>query len=105
MSPGVADEVRAFYDRYPYPRPVESLDDYRLRWQDDRRRRAEFHLAWPARTYREDLSILVAGCGTSQAAKHALRWPAARVVGIDVSATSIRATQELKGRYGLDNLE
>ena len=31
-------------------------------------------------------SVLVAGCGTSQAVRHALRHPAARVVGIDVSA-------------------
>jgi SAM-dependent methyltransferase len=29
----------------------------------------------------------------------------ARVTGIDFSATSVRATQELKARYGLDNLE
>jgi SAM-dependent methyltransferase len=48
---------------------------------------------------------LIAGCGTSQAAKHALRWPVARVVGIDFSATSVRHTQELKQKHRLDNLE
>jgi SAM-dependent methyltransferase len=48
---------------------------------------------------------LVAGCGTSQAAKHALRWPAARVTGIDFSATSVRATQALKEKYDLRNLD
>src|SRR5262245_22152708 len=37
--------------------------------------------------YREDLPILIAGCGTSQAPKYALRWPAAQVTGIDFSAT------------------
>jgi hypothetical protein len=26
--PGVAEEVQAFYDRFPYPPPVESLDNY-----------------------------------------------------------------------------
>ena len=97
--------VRDFYDRYPYPRPIDSLEDYRRLWQDKRRRRAEYHLHWPAAPYREDRSILVAGCGTSQAAKHALRWPAARVTGIDFSATSIRYTEELKQKYSLDNLE
>jgi SAM-dependent methyltransferase len=100
----VADEVRDFYDRYPYPRPVESLDQYRQRWKERPRRRADYHLFWPARSYREDFSILIAGCGTSQAAKHAVRWPAAQVTGIDVSATSVRFTEDLKRKYDLRNL-
>jgi SAM-dependent methyltransferase len=104
-SPGVAKEVREFYDRYPYPRPSDSLDNYRRLWQDRQRRRADYHLFWPARPYREDLTILVAGCGTSQAAKHALRWPAAQVTGIDFSATSVRCTEDLKRKYSLDNLQ
>ena len=103
--PGVSDEVRAFCDRYPYPRPVESLDKYRRLWQDGQRRRADYHLFWPARAYREDQSILIAGCGTSQAAKHAMRWPAAQVTGIDFSATSVRCTEELKRKYSLHNLQ
>jgi SAM-dependent methyltransferase len=103
--PDGAEEVRDFYERYPYPRPVDSLDKYRLRWQDRRRRRAEYHLFWPDRSYREDQSILVAGCGTSQAAKHALRWPEAQVIGIDFSARSVRCTEDLKGKYNLHNLQ
>ena len=101
----MADEVRDFYDRYPYPRPVDNLDKYRRLWQDRQRRRADYHLFWPARAYREDHSILIAGCGTSQAAKHALRWPAAQVTGIDFSATSVRCTEELKRKYSLNNLQ
>jgi SAM-dependent methyltransferase len=102
---GVADVVRDFYDKYPYPRPIDSLDKYRRLWQDPHRRRADYHLFWPARSYREDLSILIAGCGTSQAAKHALRWPAAQVTGIDFSATSVRYTEALKRKYNLNNLQ
>jgi len=101
----VASKVQAFYERHPYPPPVDSLESYRLRWQDRQRRRADFHIAWPARSYREDHSILIAGCGTSQAAKHAMRWPEARVTGIDFSATSVRATEALKRKYDLHNLE
>ncbi len=101
---GVAAEVQDFYERYPYPRPVDSLDNYRLLWQDRQRRRADYHLCWPSRNYREDFSLLIAGCGTSQAAKHALRWPKAQVTGIDFSATSVRHTQALKRKYKLDNL-
>jgi SAM-dependent methyltransferase len=102
---GASDEVRDFYERYPYPRPVDSLEKYRLRWQDRQRRHADYHLFWPARPYQEDHSILIAGCGTSQAAKHALRWPEARVTGIDFSATSVSCTEDLKKKYNLSNLQ
>jgi SAM-dependent methyltransferase len=101
----IADRVRTFYDGHPYPPPVEDLEDYRGRWQDPWRRRADHHLCWPAQAFRGDPRILIAGCGTSQAAKHALRWPDARVTGIDFSATAVRRTEELKQKYELANLE
>jgi SAM-dependent methyltransferase len=101
----MADEIQAFYERHPYPPPEGDLERYRRLWQDDRRRRADHHLFWPARAFERAPSVLVAGCGTSQAAKHAVRWPDARVTGIDVSATSVRATEALKREHGLGNLE
>ncbi len=101
----VREAVRAFYDLHPYPPPVDDLDSYRRRWQDENRRRADFHLHWPRRPYREDLRVLVAGCGTSQAAKHALRRPSAHVTGIDLSKASIRHTLALKQKYRLSNLD
>ena len=100
----IAKQVSAFYERYPYPPPVDDLEAYRQAW-DNRRRRADSHLFWPAEPYREDRSILVAGCGTTQAAHYALRWPRAQVIGIDVGANSIAFTQELKRKYALANLE
>ena len=100
----VSEEVRDFYDRYPYPRPIESLENYRQLWQDPQRRRADYHLFWPDRSYQEEYSILVAGCGTSQAAKHAVRWPRSQVTGIDFSATSVACTEELRRKYSLNNL-
>jgi SAM-dependent methyltransferase len=101
---GVSQEVRAFYEDHPYPPPIDDLEKYRA-WGDPQKRRAEFHLSWPCKAFEEDFSILVAGCGTSQAAKHAMRWPSARVMGIDFSETSVRWTEELKRKYQLDNLE
>src|SRR5262249_9210010 len=69
------------------------------------RQRAEFHLFWPDKPYRADLNILVAGCGTWQAAKYALARPNCRVVGIDVSSTSLEHTEKMKRKYNLTNLE
>jgi 2-polyprenyl-3-methyl-5-hydroxy-6-metoxy-1,4-benzoquinol methylase len=101
----VSDKVRDFYDKHPYPPPVQDLSEYRRQWQDEKRRRADFYLFWPNEPYRQNLDILVAGCGTSQAAKYALRYPEARVVGIDIGDTSLRETKKLKEKYDLGNLE
>jgi SAM-dependent methyltransferase len=104
VADAIARQVSAFYERHPYPPPVDDLQAYRQVW-DDRRRRADSHLFWPTEPYRDDRSILVAGCGTIQAAHYALRWPRAQVIGIDVSAKSIAFTQGLKRKHALANLE
>ena len=101
----VAERVREFYERNPYPPPIDRLDKYRQFWRDRNRRRADYHLFWPSGSYKEDRTVLVAGCGTSQAAKYAVRWPAAKVVGVDFSAKSVRCTEELKRKYNLENLQ
>ena len=98
----IARQVSAFYENHPYPPPVDDLQAYRQAW-DDQRRRADSHLLWPAEPYRDDRSILVAGCGTTQAAHYALRWPGAQVIGIDISAKSLAFTQGLKQKHALAN--
>jgi len=101
----IANTVHDFYNQHPYPPPINNLDSYQKRWQEYNRRRAEFHLFWPNQPYCEGGTILVAGCGTSQAAKYALRQPGARVIGIDFSETSIKHSLQLKDKYNLKNLE
>jgi SAM-dependent methyltransferase len=104
-SVATQETIRDFYQCHPYPPPVKSLDRYREHWNDPQRRRADFHLFEPTRPYRENRRILIAGCGTSQAAKYAVRWPNSEVVGIDVSSTSVEQTKQLKTKYALANLE
>ena len=98
-------EVRAFYEQHPYPAPAKDLEGYREGWQQGERRRAGFHLLSPIQRYRNDLEVLVAGCGTSQAARHAMREPASQVTAIDVSESSLQHTRELQLKYGIENLE
>jgi len=100
-----ADPIREFYTSHPYPPPVENLDRAREMWQNENVPRSEFHLLWPNKQYRTDLDVLVAGCGTFQSAKYALCHPGARVVGMDVSTTSLEHTERLKQKYSLTNLE
>ena len=66
---------------------------------------AQSLLLWPLEKPRPDRSILVAGCGTSQAARHALMEPDARVTAIDVSETSLRHTRDLQQKHDIRNLQ
>src|SRR5574338_180203 len=100
-----ADPIGEFYTTHPYPPPLENLDRVRDMWRDENIHRAEYHLLWPHKQYRADFDVLVAGCGTWQAAKFALCHPAARVVAIDISPTSLQHTDALKQKYNLTNIE
>jgi SAM-dependent methyltransferase len=106
-SPAPADRtkaIRAFYEAHPYPPPVTTLEKRLDRYRDPHRRRAQSLLLWPLEKPRPDRSILVAGCGTSQAARHALMEPDARVTAIDVSDTSLRHTRDLQQKHDIRNL-
>ncbi len=105
MPHGAARDVREFYDRLPYPPPITSLDEQRVLYQNPVRRRALFHRMWPTERQQPNQEILIAGCGTSQAARHAMREPGARVTAIDVSEPSLHHTRELQRRHHLDNLD
>jgi SAM-dependent methyltransferase len=102
---GPADEVRAFYESHPYPAPLTNLDRHRDLYRNPDRRRALSLLLWPTEQPRANREVLVAGCGTSQAAIHALREPDARITAIDISETSLRHTRDLQRKYGLRNLD
>ena len=99
------DQVRDFYQRVPYPPPVANLDTQRDLYRNPVHRRARFHRMWPTERPRGDQKILIAGCGTSQAARHALREADAHVTAIDFSEASLRHTRDLQRSYKLDNLD
>ncbi|PZV19133.1 MAG: class I SAM-dependent methyltransferase [Pseudanabaena sp.] len=100
-----AKEVRSFYERMPYPAPLTNLDRHLELYQNPERKRALFHLMFPTEKPRSGQQILVAGCGTSQAATIALREPDAQVTAIDISETSLSHTRNLQHKYKLENLE
>jgi SAM-dependent methyltransferase len=100
-----ADAVRSFYERLPYPPPLTDLQRHVELYRNPQRRRAQFHLVFPTDRPRAGQRILVAGCGTSQAAVIALREPDAQVTGIDISEKSLNHTRALQQRYALANLD
>jgi SAM-dependent methyltransferase len=105
MTDLAADPIAAFYDRHPYPPPVAELGPSAEGLSDGRAIRAAHHLIWPGRPIESVRSVLIAGCGTSQAVRHALRRPGARVVGIDVSSASLEHSRALATRHAVGNLE
>jgi SAM-dependent methyltransferase len=100
-----ADGVSRQYDRWEYPPPVTDLEDWTKDHWDFFDPFWSHRVFWPDRDYRPDLDILVAGCGTYQAAVIAYKNRGATVVAIDISRSAIDHHQHLKDKHGLDNLE
>lgn len=100
------DGVSQQYDRWEYPPPVADLEAWAKNghwdWFDPF---WSHRIFWPNGEYRPDLDILIAGCGTSQAAACAFTNRGARVVAIDVSRSALKHQQYLKDKHGLENLE
>ncbi len=96
------DAVRAQYERWVYPQPIEDLSKGAGRDFSDPSFLGRAY--WPDRRPREDLRILVAGCGPNAAARFAYFNPKASVVGVDISEASLVHARGLKARHGLGNL-
>ncbi len=106
MTPDpLSDAVSSQYERWRYPEPISDLPAWlenNWQWFDPSHSHRMF---WPERDDVDELDILVAGCGTNQAAVLAYTNPGARILAIDVSEPSLDHHRDLKGKYGLDNLE
>lgn len=99
------DVVSRQYQRWRYPRPITDLEAWLVNnweWFDPSH---AHRVLWPGREYKPDADILIAGCGTNQAAVFAYTNPAAKVVAVDVSQASLDHHQYLKDKYALGNLE
>jgi SAM-dependent methyltransferase len=93
------------YERWRYPPPVEDLAAWSATNWDWFHPVHAHRIFWPDRDYRPDLDILIAGCGTNQAAVFAFSNPDANVVGVDISQPSLDHQQYLKDRHGVANLQ
>jgi SAM-dependent methyltransferase len=105
MNNPKADVVSRQYERYRYPEPIQDLKAWlasNWQWFDPSHSHRIF---WPDRDYPAGLDILIAGCGTNQAAVFAYTNPNAHVVAVDVSQPSLDHQRHLKSKYGLWNLD
>jgi SAM-dependent methyltransferase len=105
MQNPLSDIVSSQYQKWMYPEPIYDLELWlktNWQWFDPSHAHRMF---WPDRNKKADLDILIAGCGTNQAAVFAFNNPRAKVVAIDVSEPSLNHHQFLKDKYGMVNLE
>jgi SAM-dependent methyltransferase len=99
--------VAAQYQAWVYPQPVSDMAQAVAKgeyWDlsDPSLFRRKL---WPRRIEPDELTILIAGCGTNQAACYAVTNPNCKVVGLDLSEASLGHEAYLKHKHGLDNLE
>ena len=99
------DGVSRQYDRWEYPPPVTDLEAWTKNHWDWFDPFWAHRVLWPNREYKPDADILIAGCGTYQAAVIAFMNRAAKVVAIDVSRSALDHEQYLKDKHRLQNLE
>ena len=100
-----ADVVAQQYQKWTYPEPIQNLETWLANnwdWFDPSH---AHRVLWPDRPLQPDLDILIAGCGTNQAAVFAYNNPTAKVVAVDVSQPSLDHEKFLKDKYSLKNLE
>jgi SAM-dependent methyltransferase len=94
-----SERVERQYTEYPYP-------DYRdLTGKEPAASPSRYsgHI-WPEGRPKRNLSILVAGCGTVQAAMFANSNRECTVMGVDLSEASLAHERSLQASHGLDNL-
>lgn len=99
------DAVSRQYEAWVYPEPITDLPGWlahNWQWFDPSHAHG---VLWPAGDQPPRLDVLVAGCGTNQAAVLAYTNPRSRVTGIDVSRSSLQHHAHLAQRYGLHNLD
>jgi SAM-dependent methyltransferase len=100
-----SDLVAQQFTRWTYPHPAIGVA-HRLVWNDPG---TYGPLYWPhgAPTGASSgpLTLLVAGCGTSEAVALAHNSPHARVIGVDISRPALQESAALAQRLGVTNLE
>lgn len=99
------NQVARQYEKWVYPLPIQDLSAPEARaMRDGGDFESNFYSFWPDQEKREDLDVLIAGCGSNAAARYAFNHPQARVVGVDLSASSLAHEQYLKEKHNLTNL-
>jgi SAM-dependent methyltransferase len=100
--------LKSHYENYSYPEPVQDIEkelvEKNIVYYDDPT--YNWHKIFPEKAFSKNkISILVAGCGTEQAAIIAKLSPQHDVVGVDLSSNSLKNQQKLIDKHKINNLK
>jgi SAM-dependent methyltransferase len=94
------------YETWSYPRPEPDIAAYTQAGNYDFSDPSLFRRKlWPRKVEPDGLEILIAGCGTIQAATYAYKNPECHVTAIDISESSLGHEKYLKQKHNLENLD
>jgi SAM-dependent methyltransferase len=99
--------LKNHYNNFIYPKPTEDIEEDYLK--KNRRSVSDptifFHRIFPEKKFsKEKLNILIAGCGSHEAAILAKFNPQHNIIGIDLSENSIMHQEKLVKKHKIKNL-
>jgi len=100
--------LKSHYENYSYPEPVQDIEkeliEKNIVYYDDPT--YNWHKIFPEKAFSKNkISILVAGCGTEQAAIIAKLSPQHNVIGVDLSSNSLKNQKRLIDKHKINNLK
>src|SRR5262245_44397498 len=102
----VSKLVARQYSAFSYPRPVLDLDEWSAKgFGEAGDPRFYAPMIWPEGRPEKQLRILVAGCGTRQAAVLAYSNRDCLITGVDLSEPSLAHVRYLQDKHKLSNLQ
>jgi 2-polyprenyl-3-methyl-5-hydroxy-6-metoxy-1,4-benzoquinol methylase len=101
----ITDIVSRQYTEWSYPKPISNMvEEMRNGYFEYGSPNLFGPLLWPERKDLNGLKVLIAGCGTNQAAYNSLAMPNSIITAIDLSLTSLQHSQFLKEKHNLRNV-
>ena len=100
------DGIESQYTQHPYPAPISDMPKrIQLGYKQGSSPDLIWNMLFPEKPYKDDLNVLIAGCGTNQAIYHALMFPNSQHYAIDVSEESLRHVADMIKVHNINNLE
>jgi SAM-dependent methyltransferase len=99
------DEIETQYNEHPYPLPIEDMvEKIASGYTQGSCPKYLWQRLFPEKKYKDDLNVLIAGCGTNQAIYHALKFPNAKHYAIDLSEKSLNHVNNMIKKHDIKNL-
>ncbi|NMP05999.1 tetratricopeptide repeat protein [Cyanobacteria bacterium 150NLHA] len=111
ISDAVSVEVKAMYEKNPYPRyrfaqfTCKEIAKNISTYIKEESSKQKLIFAKELTTSNSNPKVLIAGCGTGQQIIHASRYKNAKIIAIDLSSKSLAYAMRKTEEYGIQNVD